>query len=69
MAEAVYCQGARRGVIGSVDRAMSMCQERLFDLRYGTDTVVRTYLKSLTIDSPNVALGVEYADAVRLCDG
>ncbi|MFZ1936630.1 MAG: class I SAM-dependent methyltransferase [Thermoguttaceae bacterium] len=51
----------RRGVIGSVDRAMSMCQERLFDLRYGTDTVVRAYLKSLTIDSPNVALGVEYA--------
>ena len=50
----------RRGVIGSVDRAMSMCQERLFDLRYGTNTVC-AYLKSLTIDSPNVALGVEYA--------
>jgi predicted RNA methylase len=51
----------RRGIAGSMDRAVSMFQERLFDLRYGTDTVVCAELRTLTIDSPNVAEGVEYS--------
>jgi SAM-dependent methyltransferase len=49
-----------RGVVGSADRMLSTLQERLFDLRYGTDTVSFAELKSLTITSQHVAEGVDY---------
>jgi SAM-dependent methyltransferase len=50
----------RRGFVGSVDRALSVLQERLFDFRYGTDTVSFVDLKSLTIDSQHMAEGGGY---------
>jgi len=49
-----------RGIAGSLDRVLSILQERLFDLRYGTDTVAWADLDSLTIDSPHVAEAVRY---------
>lgn len=39
----------RRGITGSLVRVMSILQERLFDLSYGTDTVSFVKLVSLTI--------------------
>jgi SAM-dependent methyltransferase len=49
-----------RGVRGSADRMLSILQERLFDLRYGTDTVAFAELRSLTIESANLAEGGRY---------
>jgi hypothetical protein len=39
-----------RGIMWSADRVLSVFEERLFDLRYGTDTVKHIELGSLTID-------------------
>ena len=50
----------REGIVWMADRALSALQERLFDLRYGTDTVTFVPLASLTIASPNVAEGSAY---------
>jgi precorrin-6B methylase 2 len=50
----------RRGVIGSLDRALSVVQERLFDFHYGTDTVSFVELDSLTIGGENAAEGTPY---------
>ncbi len=49
-----------RGALWLVDRALSVLQERLFDLRYGTDTVSYVELKSLTIESENAPQGTAY---------
>jgi SAM-dependent methyltransferase len=50
----------RRGVLGSADRLLSVLQERLFDLRYGTDTVSFAELDLLTIQSRSAAEGTPY---------
>jgi SAM-dependent methyltransferase len=49
-----------RGLAGSVDRVYSVLQERLFDWRYGTDTVAHAELGTLTIEGPHVADGGKY---------
>lgn len=49
-----------RGFIGTVLRALSMIEERLFDLHYGTDTVALVKLLPEAINSPNAAEGVDY---------
>jgi SAM-dependent methyltransferase len=49
-----------RGISGSVDRLLSTVQERLFDWRYGTDTVAFVDNASVTIDSPHAAEGYGY---------
>jgi hypothetical protein len=43
-----------------LDRALSVLQERLFDLRYGTDTVSFAELDGLTIRGQNAAEGTPY---------
>jgi SAM-dependent methyltransferase len=50
----------RRGIVRSADRMLSVLQERLFDLRYGTDTVAFADLKSLTIEGQHAAEGTGY---------
>ncbi len=49
-----------RGIVGSADRVLSILQERLFDWRYGTDTVTHVDVDSLTVDSPHAAEGYGY---------
>jgi SAM-dependent methyltransferase len=49
-----------KGVVWSVDRALSVLQERLFDWRYGTDTVTHVELESLTIASRHASEGTPY---------
>lgn len=49
-----------RGLVGSIDRACSVLQERLFDLYYGTDTVSFVELNALTIKSENIGQAAEY---------
>jgi predicted RNA methylase len=49
-----------RGVAWSADRILSIVQERLFDLRYGTDTVSFVPLETLTIAGRNVSEGTQY---------
>lgn len=49
-----------RGVKWSLDRSLSVVQERLFDLRYGTDTVSFAQLGNLTIGSQNAGEGTPY---------
>jgi len=46
--------------VWSVDRTLSVLQERLFDWRYGTDTVTHVELKSLTIESQHASEGTPY---------
>ena len=50
----------RKGMLWLADRALSALQERLFDLRYGTDTVTHVPLQSLTIAGPNADEGTPY---------
>jgi SAM-dependent methyltransferase len=50
----------QRGISGSLGRVLSVLQERIFDLRYGTDTVSFADLKSLTIDGEHAAEGTPY---------
>ncbi len=50
----------REGVVWSANRALSVLQERLFDFRYGTDTVTFTELGSLTILGQHAAEGTAY---------
>jgi len=50
----------QHGVFWSLDRAYSILQERLFDFRYGTDTVGFVQLKTLKIDSQHVNEGSDY---------
>jgi SAM-dependent methyltransferase len=49
-----------RGIVGSVECVFSKFQERLFDLRYGTDTVSFAELNTLTIGSEHVSDGTPY---------
>ena len=49
-----------RGFIGTVLRALSIIEEGLFDLRYGTDTVAFVKLRPEAISSPNASEGVDY---------
>jgi SAM-dependent methyltransferase len=49
-----------RGIAGSAECVFSKLQERLFDLRYGTDTVSFAELNTLTIGSEHVADGTAY---------
>lgn len=49
-----------RGIVGSLDCVYSKLQERLFDLRYGTDTVSFTELDALTISSEHLKDGTPY---------
>jgi SAM-dependent methyltransferase len=49
-----------KGVAWSADRMLSIVQERLFDLRYGTDTAAFAELGSLTIESGCAADGCGY---------
>jgi SAM-dependent methyltransferase len=53
----------RRRVAWLVDRALSVLQERLFDFRYGTDTVTFAELGSLTIVGQHAAEGTDYQPA------
>jgi SAM-dependent methyltransferase len=50
----------KKGIVWSVDRALSAIQERLFDLRYGTDTVAFAELGSFTINSRHQNEGYGY---------
>lgn len=50
----------QHGLVWSADRALSAVQERLFDLRYGTDTVSFMQLQSLTIRGKNSSEGTPY---------
>ncbi len=50
----------KKGLVWSADRALSVLQERLFDWRYGTDTVTHVELKSLTIESQHASEGTPY---------
>lgn len=55
------CRSLRtRGLVGSAECVFSKIQERLFDLRYGTDTVAFAELDTLTIDGEHVADGTPY---------
>ncbi len=49
-----------RGFIGTVWRAVSVLEERLFDWRYGTDTVAFVKIVPETICSPNAFDGLDY---------
>jgi precorrin-6B methylase 2 len=49
-----------RGLAWSADRALSVIQERLFDLRYGTDTISFAELNTLSITGENVSQGKPY---------
>jgi precorrin-6B methylase 2 len=48
------------GIVWSLDRTLSVVQERLFDLRYGTDTVSFAQLGDLTIGGQNAGEGTPY---------
>jgi SAM-dependent methyltransferase len=49
-----------RGIAWTLDRTLSIAQERLFDWRYGTDTVSFVELDSLTISGKNAGEGMAY---------
>lgn len=49
-----------RGIIGSIDIALTILAEKAFDRRYGTDTLTHVRLDALSIPSKNKARGVEY---------
>jgi predicted RNA methylase len=49
-----------KGIAWSVDRGLSAVEERLFDLRYGTDTVTFAKAESLTIEGPHRDDGTGY---------
>jgi SAM-dependent methyltransferase len=50
----------QHGIASTLDRLVSVLQERLFDRRYGTDTVAFSDLDSLTIDGDNLAEAIRY---------
>ena len=49
-----------RGFIGSLDLCYTIAEEKLFDLRYSTDTAGHVLLQSLTISGHNAKKGIEY---------
>lgn len=50
----------QRGIAWSLDRALSVVQERFFDMRYGTDTVSFVELDGLSIKGESVSEGMPY---------
>jgi hypothetical protein len=49
-----------RGIVGTFLQALSLVEERLFDLHYGTDTVAFVKLRQEVISGPNASEGVDY---------
>jgi SAM-dependent methyltransferase len=50
----------RRGVAGTADFMVTLCEEVLFDVRYGTNTFGNVKLNMLDIRSDNKEKGVDY---------
>jgi SAM-dependent methyltransferase len=50
----------RRGFLDTIDIALAVLQDKVFDPWYGTDTASAIYLDALSIESPNKTQGIEY---------